>query len=70
MADFVIKNGYQNTPSFSFIHANYVNLLFELEEYTLAEEQLSKIDFNSLNVSPEVELRIHITNATIYSKIT
>ncbi len=67
--DFTIKNGYQNTANFSFIHANYVNLLFALEEYDLAEEQLSMIDINALNVSPEMELRIHITNATSYARL-
>jgi tetratricopeptide (TPR) repeat protein len=36
--DLLIRNGYQNTPDFSFVFSNYINLLFELEEYDLAEE--------------------------------
>ncbi len=67
--DFVTKIGYKNSPSFSFILSNYTNLLFEIGEYELAEELLSRMDISKLDVSPEVELRIHLTNAVIYSKL-
>ena len=67
--DFCTRNGYQNTESFSFVFSNYINLLFELEEFELAERQLEVIDINSLKVSPLIEFRIHITNATSYSKL-
>ena len=67
--DFLIKNGYQNTNDFTFVYANYVELLFELEEIELAEEKLSMIDLNRLNVSPIIEFRLHNTKATLYSKL-
>jgi len=67
--DFYIKNKYQDTEYFSFVFSNYINLLFEIGEYELAEEKLSMIDLNSLNVSPLIEFRIHITNAVSYSKL-
>ena len=37
--DFYIENGYQDTEYFSFVFSNYINLLFELEEYEIAEEE-------------------------------
>jgi len=67
--DFYIRNGYQDTEYFAFVFSNYINLLFELEEYELAEQQLSMNELKSLNVSPLVEFRIHITNAVSYSKL-
>ncbi len=38
--DFLIKNGYQNSMILPSVYSNYVELLFELEEYELAEEKL------------------------------
>jgi len=67
--NFLIKNGYQDQKDFAFIYSNYVELLFELEEYELAEEKLSMIDLNKLNVSPVVEFRIRSTNASLYSQM-
>ncbi len=67
--DFVSKIGYENSTNFAHIFSNYVNLLFELGEYDLAEEQLSLVDNKSLHVSPQIELRIHLTNAYTYSKL-
>ncbi len=67
--DFCTKNGYQNTDNFSFVFSNYIKLLFELGEYELAEQKLSSIDLNSLNVSPLIEYRIHLTNAISYSEL-
>ena len=67
--DFVRKIGSQNTINFAHIFSNYLYLLFELEEFDLAEEQLSLVDINSLNVSPSIELKIHLTNAYAYSKL-
>ena len=46
--DFITRNGYQKFKNFSHIFSNYIKLLFELEEYELAEEQLSMIDINNL----------------------
>ena len=40
--DFLIRNGYQNTTDFAFFYSNYVELLFELGEFELAEEKLSQ----------------------------
>jgi len=67
--DFYIRNGYQNMNEFAFVYSNYLELLFELEEYVLAEEKLSLIDLNRLNVSPVVEFRIRSTNASLYSQM-
>ncbi|MCK5136377.1 MAG: CHAT domain-containing protein [Bacteroidales bacterium] len=67
--DFLIKNDYQNTTNFSHIFSNYIKLLFELGEYDLAEEQLSMIDIQTLNLSPNTQFRFYITNATTYSKL-
>jgi len=67
--DFYIRNGYQNDYDFAFVYSNYVELLLELEEYELAEEKFSMIDFNNLNVSPVVEFRIRTTNGSLYSQM-
>ncbi len=67
--DFLIKNGYQNTNDFTFVYANYVELLFELEEIELAEEKLSMIDLSRLHVRPIIEFRLLNTKATLYSKL-
>jgi len=66
--DFLIKNGYQNTSDYAFFYSNYVELLFELEEFESAEEKLSMIDLKKLNVSPLIEFRIHNTYASLYSQ--
>ncbi|MDF1575935.1 MAG: CHAT domain-containing protein [Bacteroidales bacterium] len=65
--DFLIRNGYQNSIDFTFVYSNYVELLFELEEYELAEEKLSMIDLKKLNINPVIEFRLHTTKASLYS---
>ena len=67
--DFMIRHGYQNYSDFSLAFSNYVNLLFELEEYELAEEQLFTIENRNLEVSPRIAFRIHITIAISYSRL-
>jgi len=46
-----------------------VELLLELEEYELAEEKLSLINLNNLNVSPLIAFRIRTTNGSLYSQM-
>jgi len=65
--NFTEKNGYHNTTNFSHIFSNYLDLLFDIKEFKLAEDLLSKVDLNSLKVSPEIELNLHLTNAYAYS---
>jgi tetratricopeptide (TPR) repeat protein len=67
--DFLIRNGYQNTSDFAFFYSNYLELLYELEEFELVEEKLSLIDINRLDVSPLIEFRIHNTYASLYSQL-
>jgi len=67
--DFARRNEYQDEEDFAFVFSNYINLLFELEEFELAEQKLSSIDLNSLNASSFLEFRIHITNAISYAEL-
>jgi len=67
--DFLSDHGYQNTTNFSHIFSNYIKLLFELEEFELAEQQLAMININTLNLNQNTEFRFHIINATTYSKL-
>jgi CHAT domain-containing protein len=67
--DFLIRNGYQNTNDFNFVYSNYVELLFELGEWELAEEKLSMIDLSGIQVSPVIEFRLHNTKASLYSQL-
>jgi len=67
--DFLVRNGFQNTTDFPFVFSNYVNLLLEVGEYELAEKMLSEFDIASLEIDPQIELRIHLTNANSYSKL-
>ena len=67
--DFYIKNGYQNTNDFTFVYSNYVELLFQIGEWELAEEKLSLIDLNRLRVRPIIEFRLHNTKASLYSQL-
>jgi len=67
--DFYTRNGYQDSYNFSFVYANYIKLLLDLDEFELAEEKLSMIDFNKLNVRNIIEFRIYITNASLYSQL-
>ncbi len=67
--DFLIRNGYQYTNDFVFFYSNYVELLYELEEFELVEEKLSLIDINRLDVSPLIRFRIQNTYASLYSQL-
>ena len=67
--DFYIKNGYQNTNDFVFVYSNYIELLFELKEYELAEQKLSMIDLDKIHIEPIIEFRFHNTNASLYSQL-
>ena len=67
--DFMTNNGYRNTGDFSHIFSNYIKLLFELEEYELAEEKLKEIDINSLILKPYVEFRFNLIFATSFSSL-
>ena len=67
--DFYTRNGYQDSYNFSFVYSNYIKLLLALEEFELAEEKLSIIDFSNLNVRSIIEFRIYITNASLYSQL-
>ena len=67
--NFYIKNGYQNTSDFVFVYSNYIELLFELKEYELAEQKLSMIDFDKIDLEPIIKFRIHNTNASLYSQL-
>lgn len=67
--DFLTRNGYQNEYDFAFVYSNYLSLLSELGEYELAEEKLSMINIKSLDITPEIKLRILLTNASLYSHL-
>ena len=67
--DFYIKNGYQDSDDFAFVYSNYLELLFDLKEFALAEEKLSMLDLKKLKVQPIVEFRIRFTNASLYSQL-
>ena len=67
--DFFTKHGYQNDYEFAFVYANYLDLLFILGEYDLAEEKLSTIELNKFDVTPLIEFRIQNTNASLYSNL-
>jgi CHAT domain-containing protein/tetratricopeptide (TPR) repeat protein len=67
--NFLTKNGYQNESDFAFVFSHYIDLLFELEEYDLAEEKLQEIDINNLRIDPIVEFRILTTNANSYAQL-
>ncbi|MCK4750365.1 MAG: tetratricopeptide repeat protein, partial [Bacteroidales bacterium] len=67
--DFLEKHGYQNTTNYAHVFSSYIKLLIELEYYDQAEEQLSLIDFQSLNLNSTTEFRFHIIKASTYSQI-
>ncbi len=67
--DFLTKNEYQNNNEFAFVYSNYIKLLLEIEEFELAEEKLSQLDFESLEFDPFIEHRLLITNATSHSQL-
>ncbi len=67
--DFVINHGSQNTIRFAHVFSNLVNLLFELREYEEARRYLSMVDIENLSVSPQIQLRLYLTQANSYSQL-
>jgi len=67
--DFLTKNGYQDSYDFAFVFSNYVELILELEDYELAEDKITMIDFTKLDVSPIIEYRLHFTIASLHSQL-